>query len=263
MQRRFTLILTLLLMTLLPSVAAADEIDDEVVIDYNGQLQDQKATPISGVFHLAFKLYESKTAANPAWVEHHFLAVVDGSYSVPLGAAESLNREDIPVDAWIGVELVGEGELLRDRFAMGLDKQEEKQVDAQEREFSEASRKLLEQASDGKRIAYADIAERAVTADRAEVATRAESIGEFSVEELEEKAQRALDRLGEHIADPDAHEATGGLRVGDERKVQKRIGGSGGKNYEVNCPPGYVVTGLTGGAGRLVDSIRIVCSKLR
>lgn len=238
----------------------------DLVVDYSGKLQDERAHPISGVFHLEFKLYKGENAKQSTWRERHFVAVVDGSYTVPLGTHETLEQKAIPDDAWIGVELTGEGELLRDRFevaADGEDTADGSASNAKQVELSEATRELLEQAKDGDRIAYADIAERAVTADRADVAARAESLGDFSVDELEQKASLALERLGDHISDPDAHEATGGIRLGDDRKIQKRVGGKGGGRYEVNCPPGYVVTGITGGAGRLIDSIRIICTKLR
>lgn len=244
-----------------PPKAAASN-DGELVVDYEGTLQDQNAKPVSGVFQLQFNLYDGQNAKRSAWNERHFVAVVDGAYTVPLGSQKTLERSQLPKDAWIGVELVGEGELLRDRFQMaGSNSTGQQQTE--DVAISDETRKLLESARQNKQIAFADVAERAVTADKAEVAVRAQQVGDLSAEELEQKAQVALERLGEHIADPDAHAATGGLSLGSEREVMKRVGGSGGERYQVNCPPGYVVTGIKGGAGKLLDSIQLICQKLR
>jgi hypothetical protein len=237
-----------------------------MVVDYTGKLQDEKAKPVSGVFHLDFKLYDGEQTANPTWSERKYVAVVDGSYTVPLGSGSTLQRSAIPENAWIGVDLVGEGQLIRDRFQIDrpqADTSSSGQPGASAMKVSDETRKLLEDARSNKQIAFADVAERAVSADHAEVAERANKIGELTASDLEKKSQVALDRLGEHIVDPDAHDATGGLRLDDKRAVQKRVGGSGGGSYQVNCPPGQVVTGIKGGAGRLVDSIRLICQKLR
>jgi hypothetical protein len=264
------LVATLLLLSSASNVWA-DEVpsradaDDGIIVDYTGRLQDERSQPISGIFHLEFKVYDDQQAASAKWQERHYVAVVDGDYTVPLGSQETLERDALPSSAWLGVELVGEGELVRDRLQTGQTPSANKQPTNNDggSHISDETKKLLEGARDNEKIAFADIAERAMVADQAEVAKRAESIGEFSVEELEEKANLALERLGEHVTDPDAHSATGGLKLGDDRKGMKRVGGAGGTPYEANCPPGYVVTGIKGGAGRLLDSIRLVCQKLR
>lgn len=234
----------------------------ELVVDYTGTLQDENANPVSGLFHLQFNLYKDQHAKRSSWNERHFVAVVDGQYTVPLGSQKSLYRGRVPDSAWIGVELVGEGELLRDRFQLaGANSDGPK--GGENIAISDQTRKLLESARQGDKITFADVAERAVTADKADVALRAQQVGDLSAEELEKKAEVALERLGEHIADPDAHAATGGLRLSSEREEMKRIGGRGGESYQVNCPPGYVVTGIKGAAGRLIDSIQLICQKLR
>jgi hypothetical protein len=243
----------------------------ELVVDYNGRLQDGRGRPISGVFNLAFKLYDGRHAAEAAWQERHFVAVVDGDYIVALGSKAPLTQSTLPDDAWIGVELVGEGELLRDRFRMGEASAGSAGSGATsgagnselQWAMSDKTRALLEAAKTGERITFADVAERAVTADKANFAKSAATLGEMSAEELEKATQIALDRLGAHIADPDAHAATGGLLLGNDHAVQRRVGGSGGDPYQVNCPPGYVVTGIKGGAGRMLDSISIICTQLR
>lgn len=231
-----------------------------VVVDYTGRLQDEDGKPISGVFHLAFKLYDGEHAAQAEWSAQRYVAVVDGDYTVPLGDQRPLDRPTISGKTWIGVELVGEGELLRDPFEVGSAAAEQGDDKGSSLEISQETKNLLDKARTNKQIAFADVAERAVTAD---VAKRAEKVGDLTAEELEKKAQLALDRLGEHIADPDAHAATGGIRLGNDRRVMPKTGGDGGSPYQINCPPGYVVTGIKGGAGKMVDSVTVVCQKLR
>lgn len=252
-----------------PALAADPPESSELVIDYQGRLQDGQGQAISGVFDLRFKLYDGEHAAHSTWSTRQFVAVVDGKYSVPLGLKQPLQASAVPEDPWISVEWVGQGELLRDQFKIagksGADPSESGHAapaNAQW-EVSPQTRQLLEAAKQGKSVSFADIAERAVSADKADSALRAETIGGMSAEQIKRASELALNRLGEHLADPDAHAATGGLRLGDKHAVQKRVGGTGGDPYQINCPPGHVVTGIKGGAGRMVDSISIICTKLQ
>src|SRR5690554_5064907 len=252
------------------ALAADPAQSSEIVVDYQGRLQDGQGRAISGVFDLEFKLYDGEHAARPTWSARQFVAVVDGDYTVPLGLNAPLQKSALPEDAWIGVEWVGQGELLRDRFKIAGKSEGvgagngggATQASAQW-EVSDETRELLNAAKGGKRITFADISERAVSADKADTALRAESIGDMSAEEIKKTSELALNRLGEHLADFDAHQATGGLVLGDNHAVQKRVGGTGGKPYQVNCPPGHVVTGIKGGAGKMLDSISIICTKLQ
>lgn len=250
------------------ALAADSAPGSEIVVDYQGRLQDARGEAISGVFDLEFKLYDGEHAAKPTWSARQFVAVVDGDYTVPLGLENPLKKSAVPDDVWIGVEWVGQGELLRDEFKIagranrGQAGDPEAEANLQW-EVSAETRELLEAAKSGKRISFADIAERAVSADTADNARRAESIGEMSAEDIKKVSELALNRLGDHLADPDAHQATGGLVLDDKHAVQKRVGGAGGSPYQVNCPPGHVVTGIKGGAGRMVDSISIICTKLK
>lgn len=254
-----------------PALAAEPERASEIVVDYQGRLQDANGDPISGVFNLEFKLYDGEHAAHSVWSARQFVAVVDGDYTVPLGLKNPLQRSALPSDAWIGVEWIGQGELLRDHFKIAgkLEDSADSKSSAGGNQanlqwkISPETRALLEAAKKGDRVAFADIAERAVSADKADTALRAETIGDMNAEDIKETSTLALDRLGEHLADPNAHEATGGIRLGDNHSVQKRAGGRGGSPYKVMCPPGQVVTGIEGAAGRLLDSIRIVCTKLK
>lgn len=243
-----------------PSPATSQE---QVVVDYSGRLQDEKGSPVSGIFELRFKLLKSEDSAKATWAENRYVAIVDGKYELGLGERRKLRKRQIPDDPWIAVELVGEGEIVRDRFEFDAESEPVADEPSKGSRISQETKDLLEKAANDNSIAFADVAQRAVKADTAATAETAQAVGDLSAKEIKELSNVALERLGEHIADPSAHEAAGGIRIGNERQITNSAGGSGGSNYELKCPKGYVVTGIRGGAGRLVDSLSLICQPLR
>jgi len=243
---------------------SADSSKGRVVVDYRGTLQDGDGKPISGVFHLEFNLYDSPDADEPKWTERQYIGIVDGSYEIPLGRTEQLSRSEITSDRWIGIELVGGSEILRDKLQI-----RESQIAAKsgtpgtgpEVDTSE-TKQMIEKARNSDKMAFADVAQRAFQADKAKVAGTAEKIGSMSAEKIKELSNLALERLGEHVADPNAHQASGG-GLGDERRVLDSVGGPGGSSYEKTCPPGWVVVGISGGEGRVVDSLALICKPIK
>jgi hypothetical protein len=241
----------------MPSAKGHESDNDRILVDYTGRLEDQSGSAISGIFHFSFNLYSDSKSAEPLWSETRYVSVVDGSYTVPLGKTTELQREHISGPRWIGVELVGEGEILRDKLsiqsgAAGGD-------DTSDRALSEKTKRWLNEAAENSDMTFAEVAKRAVFADRAD---SAEKVGSLSAEEIERLSNLAMERLGEHIADPDAHGATG-RSLGDQTRVMKQVGGSGGSAYRSECPPGFVVTGIKGGSGDMLDSIAIICRRLQ
>lgn len=222
-------------------------VPDDVVVVYRGVLQNTDGDPVSGVFPLDFHLYRGDMSADSIWSETHFVSVVDGRYQVRLGAQNPLAEHLLEGERWLGIELRGETEILRDRLTV-------------ERP---ASRAETEEFEEGSRVSYADVAERAAEAERARVAQTARTLDGLTAEEIEQKADLALRRLGEHVADPDAHQAVTGPSVGSRvTTAGEEVGGSGGTSYEIRCPDGQVAVGIKGGAGRVVDSITLLCSPL-
>ncbi len=276
MSRRSLLVVLLIATHLIvtgPALADGDEAGDTgdesepepVMVDYRGKLQNADGEPISGVFNLEFNIYQSENSAEPDWSERQYVAVADGTYKVPLGRKADLRRQELDKTSWIGIELVGEGEILRDRLTLRKSGVADgsSNPDAMPPEpDSSKTRDLLEKARNTDKMAFADVAERAVTADTAKQAETAKQIGSMDADEVERLSNLALERLGEHIADPNAHNASGG-GLQDKRRVMESVGGSGGVQYERECPPGYVVTGIEGGAGRVVDSISLICQPLK
>ena len=251
------------------SAAAQDPSDgegsrSEVIIEYHGELEDAGGRPISGIFPLRFKIYSDANSDDALWTEKQYVTVVGGDYHVPLGRKADLARSTTSGLRWIGVELVGDGEILRDKFDV-----EESQITTSggggapdDSHESSETKELIKKAQNTDKMAFADVAERAVSADHADHATTADKVGSLSADKIEKLSNLALERLGEHIADPKAHDASGG-KLGERTRVMDSVGGGGGRPYEETCPPGFVVTGIKGGSGRVVDSLSIICTELK
>ena len=60
------------------------------VIDFNGEIVDQNAAPVSGVLPLEFRVYSDSKSKKALAVEKHYVSVVDGSYMVSLGETSKI-----------------------------------------------------------------------------------------------------------------------------------------------------------------------------
>ena len=78
-------IIMITFLALLAPLAAFAQDTPQTFIDYNGELVDQAASPLSGVLPLEFRIYTDSKSKKPIAVEKHFVAVVDGNYAVSLG----------------------------------------------------------------------------------------------------------------------------------------------------------------------------------
>lgn len=220
---------------------------DSVVVIYRGVLESDQGKPVSGVFPLTFNLYRGSMSADPLWSERHFVSVVDGRYQLALGHQSALREHLLQGERWLGITLDDEDELLRDRIVVDRPGDDED----------------TDQDAPDSRVSHADVAERATEAERARIAENALALDGMTAQEIEDKADLAMRRLGEHIADPTAHQAVTGPRVGARTTtLDERAGGSGGSPYDIRCPENHVVTGIQGSAGRVVDSITVICSPL-
>ena len=231
-----------------PNEPAAEAVAaDSVVVIYRGVLESDRGQPVSGVFPLSFRLYRGSMSADPLWQEQHFVSVVDGRYQVELGRQAALREHLLHGQRWIGIHLGDETEILRDELSISRPGEDGD----------------VESPSASGRLSYADVAERATEAERARVADNALALDGMTAEEIEAMAEVALTRLGEHIADPNAHQAVAGPRIGRTRRVMdESAGGSGGSPYDIRCPENHVVTGISGNAGRVVDRVTVICSPL-
>jgi len=228
---------------------------DAFLVEYTGELIDDTARPLAGVFSLDFKLF-AEDDEDPVWESTRFIAVSEGEYTVRLGTEVPLDRD------WEGEELAvavyfGGGELTRATQAMTA-----VVVESEPEPEAVPVRPTIEVAGGGSvtEVTFAQLADRALVAEEAEHAGDAESIQGHTWDDIDERIDDVVERLAEHQADPEGH---GRVRVGlGSQTVLQRVGGEGGVRYTRMCPAGYVVVGIRGGAGGFVDSMELVCAQL-
>lgn len=210
-------------------------------VAYEGQLEDAKKQPLSGIFPLTFNLYRSEKSTRPAWSEAHFVAVQNGRYAVELGDHKPIPA-NLPLDRlYLGVALSGGAEILRERLAAP----EAVAPPAAAPSAVAPAQPAAAPAEPGRPggESYAEIAGFAYEADRAK---SADSIGGLSAKDI-----RTLVKEGK----PE-------IVLGTKTRTSNVAGGTGGQPYDLRCPKGYVVTGISGGAAAFVDSVSIICSPL-
>ncbi len=215
---------------------------------YGGRLVDPEGRPISGIFPLTFSLYTAPGAKRAAWQEAIHVAVDNGVYAVELGRTRPLPKRLAVDKAEIGVALAGKRrELVREPLGP--------RATIPPADPAAPVIVTLEVPNVGARPgkggqSYADLAGMAYEAERSKVAERVGGLGEAEIRELARSAT------------PATSAASAKARVGADKRTTERAGGAEGRAYNLSCPAGYIVTGITGGAGALVDSISLVCSPL-
>ncbi|MCB9519526.1 MAG: hypothetical protein H6698_02830 [Myxococcales bacterium] len=240
--RTTTLILAALILVSAASAANAQDGAQSTTLRYVGELIDDGGAPISGVFPLTFKLYETARSTQALWAERHFVAVQGGAYTVVLGEAAQVPQALAGRDLFIAVEVGTIGELLRQPYTVAFT------PPPQTREQVVASLNLT----------YADVSDRALLAVEAERADDCLLLDGRSLDEID----RYDEVLGEIATLRDQLDDVTGASLGSRSTTLERAGGSGGNPYSRTCPPGHVVTGMRGGAGSYVDSIELICSPL-
>lgn len=222
-----------------PAAAAAGA-DSVMRVDYHGELFDDSSRPISGVFPLTFAILGPN--GQPIWSEEQFVAVFQGEFDVQLGRIDGVPRAYAGSEHRLRVSL-GDSTVAEHRYRMREWHPED----------DSASLPVIE------RLPPVDLSGRAVRADRATLAHDCAALGGRSVEQLDHAVdlRTRLDELRTRINRPP------GNRIGTETVVLPRIGNDSGNPYDRSCPPGFVVTGIRGGEGNLLDSYRPICTQLQ
>lgn len=219
---------------------------------YRGEMVDGSLTPISGVFSLTFSLREGRDAARSLWTETHWVGVVEGMYELDLGTLEPIPDELFGRDLTIVVQMGEDAELTRHALQP-------------QRRAARTDARI----PDIEQIVFADLAERALSAERARVADDCRTLDGRTIAELElpAEAQRRIQEIQQQIRDlrgsVSAASSGGSSRVGTPTQTLPRIGGAGGRAYDRACPPNHVVVGARGRMGDLIDSIELVCAPLQ
>jgi hypothetical protein len=210
-------------------------------IRYVGELIDAERMPVSGVFRLVFQL-TAEDAAAPAWSETHFVTIGEGQFALILGTSAPLPTALENSRATLRIGLVGGEEISRHpltvtRYVPGP---------------PEAQPAF-------ERVTFADLAARAIVTDSAEYARNGERFNGQTVDEFSryEEIQGRIEELRERLR------TDGGAQIGTDYIYLSPFGGPNGNRYEHICPAGFVVTGVRGGAGRVIDGFVPTCTQIR
>ncbi len=246
--KRFLLLLAVFWSVGLSSAQA----QDSLLVAYEGELIDGEARPLAGVFSFEFRLYSEADSGEALWSEWHHVAVIDGEYRIALGSATPLDPDYADREVFVAVVFQG-AELVRERLMLQAIQEQPEDLVAQ----TEQADIDLENVTE---VTFAQVADRALLADEAEHAADADRIAGRTIDEID-RSDEILERLGEHARDHDLHGGGGGS-VGSSTTVLQRVGGAGGTRYTRMCPAGYVVVGIRGGSGTLIDSVELICAPL-
>ena len=231
---------TLAAFLILALAAPAYPAEEKPGLVYSGTLRDENGAPLAGVFPLAFALHRTEKGRKKVWTETHWVAVDEGQYSVALGVDRKVPARLELTSLFLGVSLVGGGELVRERLSeRNIPGFVPGGVAAPEETWTTPH---TAPAVGGGAVGYAD---RARVAAEAEQAFNSERIGNLTLEELDRR-----------------YKTRSGARIGAARRVTELTGGEGGRPFELKCPKGYVAVGIRGASARLVDSLQVICAPL-
>ena len=269
---------TLLVLAVLTSTSKGEADNPAgLEIEYEGQLLDEDRKPIAGIFPLEFLLYRGESDDRAIWRETHWVAVHSGRYKVRLGSTSRIRPELAASrqDMFLGVNLSEGGELTREAIELPSPQSDKKTRDDREPDKKDEPAKVVKEdlkppvkppnQADKNKPSYrteSSFADKAEFATRAGVADDSEKLGGKTLKQLEDEIERLRSQLAEHRTDAGSH-GGGKVTVGADTTVLPRVGGTGGGAYQHECPPGYVVTGMRGSSGALVDSFQIICSPLQ
>jgi len=237
-----------LLALVVPAQAAGAKQPPKYLV-YSGQLRDESNAALAGVYPLTFALHRDDKSAKRLWFEQQWVAVEDGVYTVELGRERPLPRGFEPASTYVSVSLTGGGELIRERLSErnlpGGDGAAELTAE-QLPPPTAAPGASLPQHGGPPAGGTVDYAEKAGLAFEAEHAATADRVGNLSIEQLDARYKRK----------------DSGARLGTAQRTTGAVGGDGGRPYRLVCPKGYVAIGIQGAAGKLIDSIEVICAPL-
>jgi hypothetical protein len=241
MRRILGLIALLALTTLHSGSSDAASSSGGLYQRYRGELQDDGARPLSGVFTMTFSFWQHPSG--PAvWRETRIVAVVDGEYEVKLGSINPMPFQFQNSAGELHVMLESD-ELTHHAFRVSLMRAD---LDPEEPKLPVP-------------VHLAEVAERAMLAAHADTADNCDRLGGKRLDEID-RFEELLAEVARMRALLDS--AGGKPHVSSKQVGLPRIGGSTGNRYAVNCPPGSIVTGVEIKGGDLIDSITPTCTPI-
>jgi len=223
------------------SAATPDPSTQRVV--YGGRLQDAQGRPIAGIYPLTFNFYKGEKGGKATWSEAHYVAVDNGVYAVQLGGVKPFPKGMQLDKVWLGVQLSGGKEILREKFA-ATDAAPAPQAGTAPQPSNPQTVVGAPPAKSTQ--SYAELAGYAYEAKKAETA---DSIGGMTGDQIKELAKAGAANSNK-------------VKIGVAKRYTEQVGGTGGQPYTLQCPPGHVVTGIKGGAAAYLDSLTLICSPL-
>lgn len=216
----------------------------EPFVRYTGELMQDAKTPLSGVFPVTFELYDREKDDKPIWQEKHFVAVDLGTYTIDLGKQTSIPSALIGQRRWLAVSVDTLGELLREQITLNA--------------YAPAESVAPKRIKD---LSFAELADRAVTADHAHVAADAQRLGGKTLQEIDKfgELQRQFVQLRARVNNI---QNLGGTSVARRTSMSEPIGNGPGAHFRVQCPEGQVMVGLTGRADDAIRHAQLICAPL-
>jgi len=218
---------------------------------YKGKLVDEASKPISGIFPMTFQLFPGLKARKAVWTETLWVAVDRGIYTVHLGSTRPLPARGDLEKMVLAVNIKGVGELVREPFVPSDVKPPVLAAGAPHPPVATAPAAPAPTPARAGGAKFADTAGFAVEADHAKNSDRLMNL--------------TVDDIVRRAAEEGGGSAGGGAkgRLGGAKRYGGRVGGTGGTSeYNESCPKGYVMTGIRGAYGQMIDSIQIICSPI-
>ncbi len=214
------------------------------LVRYTGELMRADSTPISGVLPMTFSLYTNENDDKAIWKERHYVAVDLGTYTIDLGQQVQLSRSLENQTRWLAIEIDSFGEVLREKMVLRPWTNPKPQTPTHVQNLS-----------------FAEIADRALTADHAHMAADAERLGGKTLKEIDKYGELYRDFV-QLRAKLNAIQASGGTRVAERTTITEEAGKRGGQYFRVTCPEGQVVVGITGSADDSIHELKLICAPL-
>jgi hypothetical protein len=206
-----------------------------VLVHYSGDLKTRAGGTLGGIFPIKFSLFKAERSRKASWTETHWVAVDYGRYSVVLGNINTIPKKLNMDKVFIGVEIVGRGEVLRERFVVAGEPIVKKPI------RQPVSNNTPATNPKGKRVENAEFAEKAEFAYNA---GDAQKLSGMTVEDLQAE-----------FATP--------VKVGKKIWTSRSVGGVGGdEEFELRCPKGQIAIGIRGMEGKFIDSMKLICAAI-